>query len=268
MRKGGNGNGVSQTGDDGMGDDALAAAMETDFAPFASRSRSVPVPVPHDDPRADAELDEHEDPEVTAITRRFDRTHDTLGAMNELEQLLIERTGQIPVVTPELLASHARRLERADAASEPGPWPEAAAEPAAEPAVDWTIDVPAPLDPAPGFSSWIDPAATAAAIDTAPREVTDVSTKVFAVFSADRPAAEPEAEPEPEPESATAPDPERTPEPAVEPTPEPEDELDGIDDLTAPPELVAAPTASVHPEPPPPAEERPRTRRFWPFGRR
>ncbi|GAA4155778.1 hypothetical protein GCM10022286_05190 [Gryllotalpicola daejeonensis] len=334
MRKGDNGDGVSHTGDAATSDDALAAALESHFAPFAAGRHSVPIPVPHDDPRADAEVDhEDEDPEVTAITRKFDRTGDTLGAMDELEQLLIQRTGQIPVVTPDLLAAHAARLERARPAvevkadveaeagpdaspeaaarehAEPGPVVEAeAAEPAGAPApegageasgIDWSIPPVVPLDPAPGFSPWIDPEATAAAIDTTPApEYTDVSTKVFAVFSADRAAPEPERQPEPVPEpdreAEAAP---VQPAPDVAPAAEPEsptaaaqpidDELDGIDDLADTPRAplaepeprpeatpvpvpvpVHASTPEPEPEVPPAPEEPPRKRRFWPFGRR
>jgi hypothetical protein len=240
VEKGGNGDGVSRSGDPGMDDDA--------------------------------------DPEVTAITRKFDRTGDTLGAIDELEQLLIERTGQIPVVTPELLAAHASRIARTEQPA-PAPEPTPEPEPAPEPDVDWEVTLPAPLDPAPGFSDWVDPGAIAAAYDPqAGLEFTDVSTKVFAVFSADR--AEPERAPEPEPQ------PEPVPEPAPEPvaeepgeTQEPDalDELDGIDDLAgaeaaaplpAAASLPAAPEPEQSPAPAPEIAAPPRKRRFWPFGRR
>ncbi|WP_344752407.1 hypothetical protein [Gryllotalpicola koreensis] len=203
-----------------------------------------------------------DDPEVTAITRRLDRTGDTLGAMNELEQLLIERTGQIPVISPELLAAHSARIERTEAL-------QASAEPEQEQPsdpvlIDWALPARAPLDPAPVFDPWVDPEAIAAAFDAdAGQEFTDVSTKVFAVFSAERLEAE-RSEPEP------APEPQPVPVPALES--EDLDELDGIDDLVSAPPPPPAPLAA---EPPPnepaPAEEEPAPkpkRRFWPFGRR
>ncbi|GAA4193085.1 hypothetical protein GCM10022288_26290 [Gryllotalpicola kribbensis] len=272
MQKGGNGDGVSHSGDSDMDDDALAAAMERHFAPFASGDRSVPVPIPHDAPDEDAELDvetdappESDDPEVTAITRRLDRTGDTLGAITELEHLLIERTGQIPVVTPELLAAHAARL----AAAEP---PASDGEEAGADAIDWSIRTEPPLDPAPGFSEWVDPQATAAAFDPQPAvEFTDVSTKVFAVFSADRAEAD---RPAPQPDTASA------PEIAPTPTAAEDDDLEGIDDLApeaapVPPSvpvaspIAATPEAEEPAEPEPqPEQEPPRRRRLWPFGRR
>jgi hypothetical protein len=246
VEKGGNGDGVSRAGDPAMDDDA--------------------------------------DPEVTAITRKFDRTGDTLGAIGELEQLLIERTGQIPVVTPELLAAHASRIARAEA-SAPAPGAEPALEPepapVPEPDLDWEVILPPPLDPAPGFSDWVDPVAIAAAHDPqAGLEFTDVSTKVFAVFSADR--AEPERAPEPEPQPE--PEPAPAPEPVAEEFDEPDepdepDEIDGIDDLAgagAAPPLAAAASVQAAPEPEQAPEPKqapeiaapPRKRRFWPFGRR
>ena len=190
-----------------------------------------------------------DDPEVTAITRKFNRTGDTLSAIGELEQLLIERTGQIPVVTPELMAAHAARTAQAAA-------PLAAETIVAEPEqIDWTIELPERLDPAPGFSDWVDPEAIAAAYEPqAALEFTDVSTKVFAVFSAERieaerpVVAEPEPELEPEREPELEPEPEAAPQPAKEPEPSPEPER-------------------ATPAPEPPAEP-PRKRRFWPFGRR
>ena len=306
MQKGGKGDGVSRGGDSGMDDDALAAALESHFAPFAAGSRSVPVPIPHDDPALDEEGADEDgpDPEVTAITRRLDRTGDTLGAIDALEQLLIERTGQIPVVSPEILAAYAERAEATprpeaepqpessgSAAPEEDETPEEASpdEIADEPSVDWSIPAPTPIEPAPGFSEWVDPDAIAAAYDPEHgREATDVSTKVFAVFSApEEPTEEPSAEQGDEPE----PEPTRTPEPEADPAhdPEPEqaqaadadeEELDGIDDLAGPHAEAPIPTpAPAAPAPPRPAEpvtpsqeERepapPRRRRFWPFGRR
>ena len=265
MQKGGNGDGVSHTGDDG-------------------------------------------DPEVTDITRRYDSTGDTLGAINELEQLLIQRTGQIPVVSPELLAAHAARIAQADAAAADAREPEAqaqaqasepdGAEESPQPAIDWSIVPIEPLEPAPWFSDWIDPEKTAAAFDArAATEFTDVSTKVFAVFSADPPAVEapaidaaavdaaaieapaPEVSPEPEPEADPARD-DATNVPAHD-----ADELDGIDDpVHGTPPPAPAPIASSGepsaspPVTPPPAAPAPLApgpdpaaapkRRLWPFGRR
>jgi hypothetical protein len=302
VRKGGNEDGVSHPGDAGMDDDALAAALETHFAPFSAGLHSVPVPVPRDDPDADREsegepdADDGGDPEVTAITRRLDRTGDTLGAIDELEQLLIERTGQIPVVTPELLAAHSARLARPtqpdavtqDAAEHDAPEPDGTEPDGTEPdagesvaaEVDWSIPAPVALDPAPGFSDWVDPAAIAAAFDAeAGHEFTDVSTKVFAVFSADRaeterPAAAPGAtsaapepagvEPRPLPtpvsaseRPATGSSPTQAPAAPVDPDElDAIDELDGIDDLAEPrdampvtPHAAAAAPATPAPAP-------------------
>ncbi|AYG05041.1 hypothetical protein D7I44_16950 [Gryllotalpicola protaetiae] len=252
-----------------------------------------------------------DDPEVTAITRRLDRTGDTLGAIDELEQLLIERTGHIPIVSPELLAAHGARMAQAEQAppetrwtvsagaepdsgaasgAEPKPAPEHEAEPEAEPEradpdeVDWSIPARPPLEPAPGFSAWVDPAAVTAAFDAqAASEFTDVSTKVFAVFSAERmdetgPVFAMPAQAAP----ARVEDPPASP-PLISTVPVPEpsgsteelDELDGIDDL------VGVETPAPMPSAPPPstAEHEPATladdqsagkpkRRFWPFGRR
>lgn len=267
MQKGGNGDGVSHTGDAGMDDDALAAAMEQHFAPFAATGKGAPQPAPATD-------DEDDDPEVTAITRRLDRTGDTLGAIDELEQLLIERTGQIPVVSPELLASAARgegpvgpRAADAEQAVHARAENQAELEAAPESAadsdeIDWSLPVAEPLDPAPGFSPWVDPDAIAAAFDaTAATEFTDVSTKVFAVFSADKVVAEPEP---PAPIESV---PVMLPAAPVEDF----DELDGIDDPVgelppAPPEPEAEPEPVTVPVPEPAAPAR--KRRFWPFGRR
>ena len=206
-------------------------------------------------------IDAPDDPDVAAITERLNDTGDTLGAIGELQQLIIERTGHIPVISPELLAAHAARIDQTGdehpaAASEP--IPEARPEPEQESvALDWSIAAPEALDPAPGFSAWVDPEAIAAAIDTTPRVLTDVSTKVFAVFSAERADAEPAvavpetpveppAEPAPAPEPEAVADSEATPEP--EPAPEPES-------AHTPAPAVAEPAAAAK-------------RRWWPFGRR
>ena len=271
MRKGGKGDGVSRSGDPAEDEDA--------------------------------------DPEVTAITRKLERTGDTLGAIDALEQLLLERTGQMPVVSPEMLAAYAERME-----TEPEPETPRTAEPEqAEPAepvqpnenlaeapIDWSIPAPAPIEPAPGFSEWVDPEAIAAAFDPEHgREATDVSTKVFAVFSApDEPAAEQVAEPEAE--SGAEPEPTREPEHEAAPAADAgavasEEELDGIDDLVEPQNAATNPApawAISAPAPAAPASPRradpvapswddsaspsqeagepapPRKRRFWPFGRR
>jgi hypothetical protein len=163
--------------------------------------------------------DDDADPEVTAITRKFEESHDTLGAINDLQQLLIERTGQIPIVqVPPLAAATAStepiaeaeapfRPEEAgpEAASEAALAPgesgaAAAAEPAGSqpadlaadsdeerftPVIDWALTpVPEPAN-APGFSPWVDPAQIAAARDDAPApSSSDVSTQVFSVFAA------------------------------------------------------------------------------------
>jgi hypothetical protein len=210
--------------------------------------------------------DEDDDPELTAITRRLEETGDTRGAIDELQELLVQRTGAIPVVTPEMLAAHR------EAAAAPVPAPAPAPAPVPVPAIDWSLTPTAPLSPAPGFSAWVDPAAIAAALEPeAPREVTDVSSKVFAVFSAERlepAAAEPEtvagdeevdgiddlAEPQPAPQPAPAP---AAPAPVAPAPPQPPVRVE-------PPTPVPAKTYD-EPLPPPVA---PKKRRLWPFGRR
>jgi hypothetical protein len=217
-------------------------------------------------------IDDDADPEVTAITRRLDRTGDTLGAIHELEALIVERTGQIPVITPEVLAAAARAKQPAPAEAAVAPAPVEVP----DLDIDWSIPEPVELDPAPGFGEWADPELTAAAIDDSTPDRTDVSTKVFAVFSADPPAVEPE----PPAASAGDPDAENVASVHIETwasDADEIDELDGIDDLdpealaprpatpprTAPPTAPAAESAPVAT----PAEQ-PKRRRFWPFGRR
>jgi len=211
MQKSGDG-GVSHDGT-GMDDESIAAAMEEHFAPFASAKRSLAeaaaiageMDAAHEHPD-----DDDADPEVTAITRKFEESHDTLGAINDLQQLLIERTGQIPVIqvpqpaaaepavrqpeapapapAPEASAPAIAEPERPAAVVEPEQEPELMSEPDGlplEPLLDWALTpVPEPAN-APGFSPWVDPEQIAAARDDAPaRSYSDVSTQVFSVFSA------------------------------------------------------------------------------------
>ncbi|HEY0247745.1 MAG TPA: hypothetical protein VGC45_05735 [Gryllotalpicola sp.] len=216
--------------------------------------------------------DREDDPEVTAITRKLDRTGDTLGAIEQLQALIIERTGQIPVVTPEMLAAANAPRGAAGESSET----EAEAEVDIDAPVDWSLPVRELAGPQPGFSPWIDPELTAAAQDTAPREFTDVSTQVFAVFS----ASEPEPEPEPEP-AAT---PHALPLEQLEQQFDP-DVVDDADDVRTPaplpvseaprppapmptPVAAAAPAPGSVPLPAPLPVPARRRHRFWPFGRR
>jgi len=209
--------------------------------------------------------DDGADPEVTAITRKLNNTGDTLGAIHDLEQLIIKRTGAIPII-------------RTDASPEPAVEPEP--EPAS-PEIDWSIPEPPQIDDEPTFSPWVDPQAIAAAQDDAPiPSYSDVTTQVFAVFSADRDEPQPEPEPAPEPEPTPIPVP--LPTPLADPTASldvtPPPQLDDLDDddviddddhaaLAGLVPMASAPApATATPAPAPP--EPPKRRRFWLFGRR
>jgi hypothetical protein len=226
------------------------------------------------------------DPEVTEISRRYDRTGDTLDAIQQLEQLIVRRTGQIPVVTPEMLAAAAAAKRGAVARDDTAPppllqppatveTPVVPAQPDAKASVDFDLPAPVELDPAPTFSPWVDPELVAAAqAGRVQAEYADISTAVFTLFSAQPEQAAAAAEhalpPAPEPE-ALAPAPESG---IPVPLPVHREDDDGLDhdvvDDAAQPhelpaELVPQPAVAPAPEPAPKPQKR---RRLWPFGRR
>ncbi|MFC4244448.1 hypothetical protein ACFOYW_13810 [Gryllotalpicola reticulitermitis] len=205
--------------------------------------------------------DDDSDPDVTAISRKLDDTGDTLGAIQALEQLIIERTGAIPIITAVPVPEPGPTPTRAP---EPEPAtttvveaesvaPAEVAEPAqvAEPAnvevdaadIDWSLPEPTAFDDEPGFSAWVDPEQIAAAYDSEPKpSYSDVSTQVFAVFSADR--SEPEPPPEPTSTSTSTSTPESEA-PTVTPAPEPESTAGLAAEAAAAPEAVREPSTSA-----------------------
>ncbi|MCL2515269.1 MAG: hypothetical protein FWD85_10935 [Microbacteriaceae bacterium] len=160
MQKSGDG-GVSHH-DAGMDDESIATAMEHHFAPFASAKRNLAeaAAIAGQMDASREPDDDDDDPEITAITRKLDATHDTLGAITELQQLLIQRTGAIPVIQlPQAAAAAAapanEEVEPAGRA-EAEPVVEAEntppREPEAEPTADPEAVHAAPADEVPGFA--------------------------------------------------------------------------------------------------------------------